>query len=74
MGKVLKPVGRVVSTILGGKPPNAPTVAAPTPMPTPDDDAMRAARRRAAAAAQQRSGRASTILGGATEQRDTLGG
>lgn len=44
------------------KTPKAPTLAAPTPMPTPDTPEVDNARRRQVAAAQQRTGRMSTIL------------
>ncbi|HET8728365.1 MAG TPA: hypothetical protein VFO41_12710, partial [Alphaproteobacteria bacterium] len=77
---VAKGVGKVVSSVLGldpGQAPsqdvlnNPPKVEAPTPMPTPNDEAVRAARRRAEAAQRQRRGRASTIY---TAADDGLGG
>lgn len=49
--------------------PDAPQLAAPAVMPTPDDDAARAARRRRMLANQQRTGRQSTLLSNV----DTLG-
>ena len=49
----------------------APTPAPVTPMPEPDDAAVKKARRRSAVAQRQRSGRASTIL---SDDSDSLGG
>lgn len=49
----------------------APTPAPVTPMPEPDDAAVKKARRRSLVAQRQRSGRQSTILSDDTS--DTLG-
>ena len=51
----------------------APAVTPPTPMPTPDDAAIKAAKRRSIADQQRRQGRASTILTD-TGTTDALGG
>lgn len=48
------------------------TIAAPKPMPTPDDSAVAAARRRSLAAQYGRRGRQSTILTGGEDEK--LGG
>ena len=48
----------------------APTPAPVTPMPEPDDAAVKKARRRSMVAQRQRSGRASTIL---SDDSETLG-
>lgn len=56
----------VLSTIFGEKdtptPAPAPTVAPVTPMPTPDDAAVKDAKKKSIAAITARQGRASTIL------------
>ncbi len=58
----------VLSTIFGEKdtptpaPAPAPTVAPVTPMPTPDDAAVKEAKKKSIAAITARQGRASTIL------------
>lgn len=54
-------------------PQAAPVAAAPTVMPTPDDDAMKAAQRKQAMANQARRGRESTILSDPMSS-DLLGG
>lgn len=59
----------MASLLSGPKAPPAP--AAPTIMPTPDDDALAAARKRKMAADMSRSGRVSTILSDGSS--DTLG-
>lgn len=51
----------------------APTVAPPTPMPTPDDEAAKAVKRKQAMAMSQRRGRQSTILSD-PQSSDLLGG
>ncbi len=53
-----------------GKPKAPPPPAAPTIMPTPDDEAIKAARKRKLAADMGRSGRLSTIL---SDTSETLG-
>lgn len=70
MGGIVKAVGNVFSTILGGGAPKPPTPAAPTVMPTPDDDAMKKAKRQSMAEQMSRGGRQSTIL----TDSDKLGG
>lgn len=72
MGKALEAITKPIGTILGGG-TKIQRIEAPTPMPTPDDDAVNAARRRRLAADQARSGRVSTLLSGGGE-RTTLGG
>lgn len=52
-----------------GKPKAPPPPAAPTIMPTPDDEELKRARKRKAAVDMSRSGRLSTIL----SESDTLG-
>lgn len=62
-------VGGVVSLFTGGDKPApqaAPAVAAPTPMPNPDDAAVQAAQQKSIAEIIGRQGRASTILTGNT--------
>lgn len=59
------PVQTVLST-----PAPAPVVAAPAPMPTIDDAAVKAAKKKSLTAAQQRGGRAATVL---TDGEDKLG-
>ena len=48
----------------------APVIQPVTPMPTPDDAAVKNAQRKAALAQRQRSGRQSTIL---SDGNETLG-
>jgi uncharacterized membrane protein YgcG len=67
MGKVVKSIFKVVSSIFGGgdevsKPPPAPAPEPVTPMPTPNDKAVQDAKRKSIAAIKARQGRASTIL------------
>lgn len=73
-------IGGLASTVIGGmltdnEPAQqvtpAPTVEAPTPMPTPNDQERRAAARRSLAEQKRRQGRASTIL---TDDEARLGG
>lgn len=52
------------------KPKAPPPPAAPTIMPTPDDEALKAARKRKLAQDMGRSGRLSTIL---SDSSETLG-
>ena len=52
--------------------PPTPTVAAPTVMPTPDDEAAKAMKKKQAMALSQRRGRQSTILSDPTST-DLLG-
>lgn len=59
----------VLSAIKGAKTPPAPTLTAPTVMPSPDDEAARRAKAAILAKMAARSGRTSTIL-----SSDTLGG
>jgi hypothetical protein len=79
---VTKTIGKVAASVLGLEPPanppavqqvldSPPAVTPPTPMPTPNDDAVMAAKRKSIADQRQRRGRASTIL---TAANDTLGG
>jgi len=51
----------------------APTLAAPTPMPTPGDDAAKAQKRKSLMDQMARQGRASTILTDQTGTSDKLG-
>lgn len=71
-------MGGIVKGLFGGgdqpAPIVPPTVAPPTPMPTPNDEAQQAAKRRALAAQQARRGRQSTILANDSADGDTLGG
>lgn len=56
----------------GSAAPQAPTVAAPTVMPTPDDNAMKKAQQAQLSSLQSRRGRQSTILDNASSG-DLLG-
>lgn len=71
MSKAVKGIGKVFSSILGGKTPKAPKVPKPVVMPVPDEDAIKAVKRRSLAEQFGRSGRASTIL--TNNNDDTLG-
>jgi hypothetical protein len=79
---VTKFAGKVVKNVLGIEDPQAPQAvqnelanppaAEPvTPMPTPNDDAVRTAKRKSTAQQRRRGGRSSTIL---TSLDDSLGG
>lgn len=74
MAKLVKSVvGGIVDIFTGGgSAQSAPAVAAPTVMPSPDDEAIRAAKKKSIAAIVGRQGRASTILSG-SDGPDTLG-
>lgn len=65
-------VGGLFSGLLSGGKESAPapTPALVTPMPSPNDEAVKAAKKRSIAAMTQRQGRASTILSG----EDATGG
>lgn len=74
MGQILKPVGKIVSSVLGIESPqqqtilNAPPPAEPVPqMPLPDDAAVRAQQRKSVASQRRRRGRESTIFTAADE-------
>lgn len=73
MGKVVKSVFGAIGSVFGGAPKQPkiklPALAPVTPMPTPDDDAVRRSRRRALISQLAMSGRESTVL----TNSDTLG-
>lgn len=77
-GTMIAAVGAGLSAVqmissMGKKAPSAPTIAAPTVMPAPDDEATKDAKRRSLAGQLQRKGRQSTILSDPVSS-DLLGG
>lgn len=74
MGGIVKPIGKLVSSVLGIESPQPnimlsapPAIESPPPMPLPDDAAVRAQRRQSVAAQRRRKGRESTIMTAADE-------
>lgn len=71
-------IGQVVGSLFAGDKDSAPAAPPPpkvepvTPMPTPNDAAVKDAKRKSLAAMTARQGRASTILTG--NEDSTLGG
>lgn len=74
MGQIIKPVGKLVSSVLGIEQPQPqtvldapPAIEAPPPMPLPDDAAVRTQQRKSVATQRRRRGRESTIFTAADE-------
>lgn len=71
-------VGSAISNFMNPKQPAMPTLAQPTVMPLPDDEAAQDAARRQMQARSQASGRASTLIQGGNQgfsgNSTTLGG
>lgn len=74
MAKVFKPVGKLVSSVLGIEQPQPqaaldapPAIEAPPQMPLPDDAAVKTKQRKSVATQRRRKGRESTIFTAADE-------